>query len=749
MGALLLASTSASALIAGVPQAASAQEAPAAQRLTPERVFANPDLNGPRARGVALSPDGALVTYLRARDDDQSVTDLWAARVDGGAPFRLIDANALNPDAELSEAEKARRERQRITTRGVVEYAWDDQGRFVLVPVQGDLFLYERAAERVVRLTETPGDEVDAKVSPRGGFVSYVRDQNLYLRPVGGGAERAITTEGGGALSFGVAEFVAQEEMERTTGYWWSPDETRIAFTRVDESGVDVIPRFDIGASGVSVVEQRYPRAGRPNAKVELFVQALSGGAPVKVDLGPDADVYLARADWSKDGRTLFVQRQSRDQTRLDLLAVDPATGAARVVLTETSPHWVELHKDFRPLSDGSFLWSSERSGHRRLYLYRADGRLIRQVTQGAWPVDAVEAVDEARGLVLFSASKDTPIERRLYAVSYKRPGEPRALTSAGGWWTATVARNAAAFAGTYSDPSTPPRTGLYDREGRLVRWIEENRLDASHPYAPFVARHTVPEYGTVAAEDGQPMHYSLLKPADFDPSRRYPAIVVVYGGPGVQRVTRGWQSLNERLFVEAGYLVFRMDNRGSSNRSTAFKTAIDGRLGVVETADQLRGVEWLKRQPFVDADRLGVYGWSYGGTMTLRLLTEPNTPFRAGVSGAPVTDWTLYDTHYTERFMETPQANPQGYADTSLITRLPQLNGELMLIHGMADDNVTFDNSTRVMGALQQASVPFETMVYPGERHGVRPQPKQLHLWRTMLGFFERRLQPRTEASR
>lgn len=720
-----------------------------AEKLTPERLFSDPDINGPTAKGVALSPDGKRVTYLKAKPEAANVQDLWAVDVKGGEPYRLIDANALSSgDKALSEAELARRERARVLARGVVEYSWDSEGRFVLVPLDGDLYVDSVADGKVTRLTQTPGDEVDAKVSPKGKFVSYVRDQNLYVRPLTGGEETAITAEGKGALSFGVAEFIAQEEMDRDTGYWWSPDESRIAYTRVDESGVDIVPRADIGPSGATVVDQRYPRAGRPNAIVDLFVKDLASGKVVQIDLGADKDIYLARVAWSKDGKTLYVQRQSRDQKTLDLIAFSPASGSGQIggktILTETDPHWVELHDDFRPLKDGSFLWSSEKSGNKHLYHYAADGKLLAQVTKGDWPVDKIEAVDEVdekRGLVFFSASIDTPIERRLYSVSYAKPGAPKAMTPAGGWWTTKVAATGA-FVGSYSDPATPPRTALYDPAGKRVRWIEENKLDAAHPYAPYAGDHLVPEYGVLKAADGQALHYSLLKPASFDASKKYPVIVSVYGGPHAQRVTRSW-NVSDEAFANAGYVVFKLDNRGSSNRSLAFKTALDRRMGTVEVEDQFVGAAFLKTLPYVDPERLGVMGWSYGGFMTLMMLTAEGTPFKAGVSGAPPTEWGLYDTHYTEQFMGKPDENKAGYAASDFLNRIDKLRpGSLMLIHGMADDNVIFENSTRVLAALQKKGIAFETMLYPGERHSViRSRSKGLHVMKTHLDFFDRKL--------
>jgi dipeptidyl-peptidase-4 len=715
-----------------------------AEKLTPERVFADPSLSGPAAKGVALSPDGKRVTYLKAKPEAANVQDLWAADVKGGEPYRLIDSAALSSGAKtLSEAELARRERARVSARGIVEYSWDSQGRFILVPLDGDLYLDSVADGKVSRLTDTPGDEVDAKVSPKGGFVSYVRDQNLYIKPITGGPEKALTTEGKDALSFGTSEFVAQEEMDRFTGYWWNPSETSIAYTRVDESTVDIIPRADIGPGGATVVEQRYPRAGRPNAVVDLFVQDLATGKTVQIDLGANKDIYVARVDWSADGKTLYVQRQSRDQKTLELIAYDPATGQGRTIVTQTDAHWVELSNDFTPLKDGSFLWSSEASGDKHLYHYAATGKLIAQVTQGDWPVSALEGVDEARKVAIFSASMDTPLERRIYEVSYAKPSKPKALTPAGGWWTAKVAATGGAFAGGYSDPKTPPQTALYDAAGKRVRWIEENKLAEGHPYWPYASTLPVPEYGTLKAADGEVLHYEILKPVGFDPAKKYPAIVSVYGGPHAQTVNRTWQSVRDRPYLEDGYVIFRLDNRGSGNRSAKFKRALDRRMGTVEVEDQLQGAQFLAGLPYVDPDKLGVMGWSYGGFMTLMLMTAPDTPFKAGAAGAPPTAWQLYDTHYTEQFMGTPDGNKDGYANSDVVSRLKALKpGSLLLLHGMADDNVIFENSTRVIAALQKNATPFEMMLYPGERHSAPgSKTKGLHVLKTHLDFFDRKL--------
>jgi dipeptidyl-peptidase-4 len=719
-------------------------QAPDPAVLTPERVFANPSLNGPVAQGVSLSPDGELVAFLRAREDDVSVLDLWAAPTGAGEPFKLIDARALVPDAgELSEAEKARRERMRISQRGVVEYSWDQQGRYILAPLEGDIFLASREGGDIRRLTETAADEIDAKVSPRGNFVSFVRDQDLVVLDLNGDRETAVTTDGEGLITWATAEFIAQEEMNRDTGYWWSPDERYIALQRTDESTVDIIPRLDITGGGASVIEQRYPRAGRPNAVVELFVHDRQSGRQTQVDLGENADIYLARVDWSVDGRTLYVQRQSRDQKTLDLLSVDPDTGASRVILTQTSEAWVGLTNDFRALDKGDFIWSSEETGWRHLSLFSRDGRRIRDITRGDWPVKGLTGVNQQTGEVFFTASmrdgEELPIEQQMFRASLRRTVTPTAVTPAGGWWGASMNRTGTAYVGNYTDLNTPMQSALYRADGTFVRWIEENRLDADHPMYPYVSRRQTPSFGTLES-DGETLVWQMTTPPGFDPTKTYPVVMQVYGGPGVGGgVRKSWQPATSQLLTEAGYIVFRLDNRGEGDRSAAFKQALYLKMSQPEIADQVLAANYLRSLPYVDDDRIAAMGWSYGGFMTLHMLTEPAMGLASAISGAPVTDWSLYDTHYTERYMSTPEANPEGYAASDVVDQLEDLTGRLLLLHGMADDNVIFENATRVIDALQSRSVPFEMMLYPGQRHGVRGNERQLQQWRTYLDFLDR----------
>ena len=708
---------------------------PAPQKLTLERVFASPNLGGAAPRALKLSPDGKLLTSLRPRADDRERFDLWGVDTETGEARMLVDSTKFG-GGELSEAEKMQRERARIGgSRGIVSYDWAADSQSLLVPLDGDVYLAKLDGS-TRRLTSTPQGELDATISPKGGFVSFVRDQNFFVTDLATGTERRLTRDGGGTLSWGLAEFVAQEEMDRTKGAWWSPDDTRIAVARVDESGVAIVSRAAIGADGTKIYDQRYPRAGAANAKVQLFVMRNDGTGLARVDLGENDDIYLARVDWAADGKSLYVQRQSRDQKSLDLLRVDPVTGASSVVFSERAKTWLNLHENFRALGDGSLLWSSERDGFSHLYRWTA-GKWT-QLTKGAWNVRNIAAVDETGDRVIFTGNRETPTAQGVYAVPLS--GGPVTMLSEAGWWnSATVNRSATRMIVTRSNPVQPEQTYLADAEGKRVQWVEENRIEGGHPYAPYLAAHVRPEFGTLKAADGSVLHYKLLKPALAE-GQRAPVFVQVYGGPGGGRqVTEAWGGAVQQYLVQQGWIVFSVDGRGTPDRGKAFEDQIHRAMSTVEVTDQLTGVDWLKSQSFVDPKRIAVYGWSYGGYMTLRLLESAPGVFAAGVSGAPVTKWELYDTHYTERYMGMPQDAGGAYAKANPLTYTDKLADPLLLIHGMADDNVVFENSTALMAKLQAAGKPFETMVYPGQTHRVAGPGISVHLWKTILGFLDR----------
>ena len=723
-----------------------------AEELTIARLVASPALSGPVAQGVKISPDGRRVTFLQGRADDQDQQDLWEYNITDGEKRLLVDSVALlGGEEELDEVELARRQRARIFSSGIVEYEWSPDGRALLFPLGGDIYYLELGAEPR-RLTQTGATETDAKISPKGGYVSFVREQNLYVIDLATGVERAISTGGGDAVSFGMAEFVAQEEMYRTTGYWWARDDSRIAFTRIDESGVELKNRYEIDANGVTTVAQRYPFAGTANAVVELFVLDLASGQVREVDLGKDKNFYLGRVDFSPDG-TLAVQKQTRDQKSLDLIFIDPQTMTQTVVLREEQPNWVNLHSDLNFLDGGElFIWTSERSGFNHIYLYQKNGTLVRQLTAGDWAVaqsnhsgGGVRAVDETGAYVWFAGFKETATEKHLYRVPLAG-GEVQQMTAPGGWYEASVAKDGSFYVENGQGPLRPPYTAIRSASGELLTFITENPLDESHPYYPYLDGHREYTLGTLEAEDGTLLNYKIAMPAGFDPAKKYPAVVYLYGGPGAQEVSKNWL-INGRLngfnqvLARNGYVVFTLDNRGMSERGKAFEDAIYRDMGGVEVRDQLRALEWLKAQPFVDAGNVGVHGWSYGGYMTLMLMLKAPGAYKAGIAGAPVTNWRLYDTHYTERYMGDPNDGDGKYEISSPITYAKNLAGPLLIIHGMADDNVFFDNTVQMIDALQEAAIPFEMMTYPGKRHRIVGEAENTQLWNMYLDFFNRNL--------
>ena len=742
----LLAATGATAMAAEQEPPTSVAIA-AEQQLDFAQVFGSTDLAGPQPRALKLSPDGSLLTFLRTRPDDRDRSDLWTRDTSSGAERMLVDSAALGTGAELSEAEKMQRERARIGgSRGIVAYDFAPDGRSILVPLDGDLYLASLDGQ-VRRLTATLGGELNAKVSPQGGFVTFVRDQNLWIQPLAGGPARALTTEGAGTVHFGEAEFVAQEEMDRPTGYWWSPDERFIAVERFDEAPVQIATRAAIGATGTRVYQQRYPAAGTPNALVELHVMKPDGSARVKVDLGRDPDIYLARVDWLPDGSGLLVQRQSRDQKRLDVLRVDPATGKSVILFTEKSGErsWLNLSDAYRPLADGSLIWRSERDGYGHLWRF-ARGRWT-QLTKGAWVVTGLVGVDEARGKIVFTGNRDDVLEQQVYVVDIpgekSKLAEPVRLTERGWWNAATMNAAASRLIVTRSSPNQPTQVYLADAAGKRLAWINENAVVAGHPYQPYLASHRPTQFGTLKAADGSTLHWKMITPP-LEPGRKYPVFFQHYGGPGSQQVMRNWAGVIPQFLVDRGWIWFQIDNRGSPNRGKAFEDQIYRAMGSVEVADQLAGATYLKSLPFVDASKVATYGWSYGGYMSLKMLEANPSVYAAAVAGAPVSDWALYDTHYTERYMGDPKADAAAYAASAAIADAGRIRDPLLLIHGMADDNVFLDNSTAVAAKMQASATPFEMMFYPGQTHSVGGSGVAEHLWRTILNFLDRTVKDR-----
>ena len=700
-------------------------------KLTPEALFGRTPLAPPTPSSLEVSPDGRFGGYLRRADDDRERLELWLVDMASAETWRRLSGEEAAA-VETTEEEAAERERRRVFARGVTAYAWHPDSERILVPAGGAAFLVSVADGALRRVTPPNTRQSGFRLSPKGTFLSFTRAGDLFVLRLADGAETRLTRDGGGTVTNGLAEFIAQEEMARFDGHWWAPDEGVLAFARVDVAAIPETHRHEVDARGIRVVPQRYPYAGGANAEVRLGLIEPAGGPPRWLDWALAQDDYLARVDFAPDG-ALHVQAQSRDQKRLALRRF--ADGEWREVLTETSATWVNLHDNLRLLADGRVLWTSEREGSAQLYMAAGAGERLAPVDTGLGRVGRV--LDANVDCVWLEGSVDDPTCQLIARVPLSGARrEPRVLPSnqPEGWLFAAANAKAARCLVAQSAPALPSALFVVDATGKQRR--------VATPKSSRVLDLPAGAFGTItSAPPGEfPLHYRLTKPAPFHPNKRHPVVVHVYGGPGAQRVRREFPPLPLQLFAQAGFGVFELDNRGSANREKAFEDAIHGRLGHVEVADQLAGVAFLRRQDWVDGERIGIFGHSYGGYMVLMCLASSHA-FAAGVSVAPVTDWTLYDTHYTERYLGTPENNPQGYRESAVLPRVANIDAPLLLMHGMADDNVLFTHTTALMKALQDAGKPFELMTYPGAKHALQESKVAIHRHHCILDFFRRTL--------
>ena len=725
------------ALLPGSPPARASEPA-VLPVLTLERLIASPDLDGARPRHPELSPDGRWLALIRSRADDKDRYDLWAIDTTTGAQHRVVDSAKIGSGRELSEAEKMQRERERIGgTRGVSTYEWAPDSHSLLVPLDGMLYRANVTTDNIAAVAPTVAGALNPALSPSGTYASFVQDGNLIVVNLRTHETKQLTDGASETVNWGVAEFVAQEEMDRFTGYWWAPGDRYIAVARVDDGPVNIVTRAAIGSTGTHTFNQRYPAAGTANANVALYILTPDGRQKTPVDLGTDVNRYLARVNWSPDGKKLYVQRESRDQKRLDLLKVDPATGHSQVLFSETSRTWINLSDNLRILKNGSILWWSQRDGFGHLYLWRTGAWT--QLTRGPWEVDKVIGLDEKHGRVYFTGNRETPLEQQAYALDFAAPLNLKRLTESGWWNVATMDESAHRMIVTRSNTQQPRQVYLADVTGRRLLWVEENRLGADHPYAPYLAHHARTTFGTIPAADGTPLYYKILTPP-LQPDHRYPVFMIHYGGPTAGRqVTDQWGGAFDQYLVSRGWIVYSIDNRGTPQRGKAFEDWLYHDLGDVEVADQMAGIAWLRSQNYVDPRQIVISGGSYGGYLTLKMLEAHPGSFAAGIASAPVTKWELYDTHYTERYLGMPDDGTDSYAKADAVADAPRITDPLLLVHGMADDNVVLDNSTLFMSEMQQHSRLFEVMLYPGATHGMGTPEAQLHRWKTVEDFLSR----------
>jgi dipeptidyl-peptidase 4 len=610
-----------------------------------------------------------------------------------------------------------------------------------LLTLQDDLYHYDLRAHHAVRLTREPGREEEAALSPDGARVAFVRGLNLYVVDVATQRERSLTTDGSPDLLNGKLDWVYQEEIYgrgKFRAFWWSPDSSLIAFLQLDEKNVPRYTIVDDIAYRPEPERYAYPKSGDANPAVRLGVVPATGGPPRWVDTGKyGTDLLITDVSWTPDGRQVVFEAQDREQTWLDLDVADAAGHAPlRTLFRETSKAWVDNAPSPRWLKDGSFLWLSERTGFKHLYHFRADGTLLRPVTSGEWEVRTLHGVDEAGGWIYFSGTERSPIGGDVFRVRLDGSGRER-LSTAAGTHVATFNPAFSLYIDSWSNVTTPPQVRLHRADGTEARTIDANPVEALGEY-----RLSKPEHVQVKTRDGFVMEAFLIKPPDFDPAKKYPVYQHTYGGPHAQTVKDAWEAshLFLQMLAQKGIVVWLCDNRTASGKGVQSTWPAYLRFGETELPDIEDGLAWLVGQGFVDPARIGINGWSYGGFMVSYALTHSKT-FAMGIAGGTVSDWRDYDSIYTERYMKTPEHNPDGYRRSSPRFAAKDLHGQLLLMHGAIDDNVHPQNTMQLVYELQKAGKPFRLMLYPKSRHAVSEPALVKHLRAGMLDFIEQTL--------
>jgi dipeptidyl-peptidase-4 len=696
---------------------------------------AAPPPSGRAGAAPAWSPDGASFAYTE--QNKIMLYDLAAKNARELAPLDQLQ-KAAKP---APKPERYEWENRRVRDENV---QWFPSGKKLLIAAGGDLFIWRLDRSEAEQLTATPVAERDPKISPDGHYVAFRREHDLYVIDVASKTETRLTKDGSETLRNGELDWVYPEELDLGTAYWWSPDSKWIAYLQFDVSREPLYPHADLRGFRPVLEPQRYPQAGEPNAAVQVGVIPAAGGRTRWMDVGETRYFYLvARVAWAPDSRHLAIQRLTRVQNRLDLLSADAASGATQAVLTESDPHWINVKDDFRFLKGGrEFLWSSERTGFRHLYVYSSDGTQKRQLTRGDWEVRGVLGADEKTGRVFYLSSEPGPLETQMYALGLNGEQKVR-LTAEPGTHAVSLAPDAAHFLDSFSSLNSPPRRVLRAINGSEYAVFQEADRKRYDQYEILPT-----EILKVKAADGRTDLYArLIKPAGFQPGRKYPAIVMVYGGPGAQSVRDAWSGLSwEQALAHRGFVIWQLDNRGSAGRGHGFETPIYHNLGVTELADQKAGIARLISLGFVDPARIGIYGWSYGGFMTLNALLNAPEIFHAGIAGAPVTYFANYDTIYTERYMGLPVDDQEGYSRTNLSLSAANLKARLMLVHNFQDDNVLFQNTLQIADALERAGKEFQLMLYPQKTHGVTG-PVRRQMLQSMTDFFEDALKAPAES--
>jgi dipeptidyl-peptidase-4 len=720
----------------------------APSKLTIETIFAEGGITGRGPETIKWSPDNTKVSFIQ-RDDSGEHGQLWYVDVATGNKAALVAETKLQslfpPSSALTPEQ-----RERMQRYSVAAYQWAPDSKHLLFDSRGQLWYFTLDTGTAVQLTTSPDPSSDPKFSPDGKRLAYVRKHDIWSRPVGRGAEHQVTTEGDENLLNGEVDWVYEEELGVRSNYFWSPDGKQIVFLQMNERQVPTYPIVDWMPTHPKVTELKYPKAGDPNPEVRVGVVSADGGKVRWINLGDagNKDIYIPRFGWLSNG-TVYALVVNRLHNKMDLYFADAGNGRSRLVLSESEPNAYLDDERFHITwlkSGDRFLWPSWRDGHMHLYLYSfdknnplaAEAKLERQLTKGEFEVSNVAGVDESSGTVFLHANAGDPRQTQVYGV--KLDGSPmQKITPDAGVHKATFAGGGQYFVDEYSALLSPPRLALCKLGGTCSTFWQSRAVDPYNLIAPRALE--------LKAADGQTTLYGylLLPPgAEQAGTAKTPVILNPYGGPGGQVVRDLWGGtgfLFNQIMARQGFAILQVDNRGTANRGRAFSSALLRKFGKVEFEDQLAALDQvLKQFPALDANRVGWWGWSYGGFMTLYAMTHSDR-IKAGVSGAPVTDWRDYDSIYTERYMGLPKDNASGYADSSPVNAAKSLNGRLLVVHGTNDDNVHFQNTIQMIRALINAGKQYDLQLYPNKTHGLSGSTDRTHLYHRIQHHFEQYL--------
>lgn len=598
-------------------------------------------------------------------------------------------------------------------------------------------YIFDRKTRRLQNLSDF-GKQMFASFSPNGDKVAFVRDNNIFVRDVATREEVKVTDDGEWEhIINGWCDWVYEEEFGYAPAFQWSPDGKNIAFYKFDESAVK---RFNMAMYGELYpkdYQYKYPKAGEKNSTVSIHIYNLTSAKTTGVDIGTETDQYIPKIKWTADPNKLCVMRLNRHQDKLEYLMADANSGSTKVILTETSKTYIDISDDLTFLNDQkTFITSSEKEGYNQLYLYDISGKLIRKITTGNWDLSAFYGMDATQKTIYFQAGMANPTQREIYKININGKGLKK-ISSATGTNTAFFSNGCNYFINYYSNANTPNFITLNDNAGKQIRVLEDNKK-LNDRLAEY--NLTKKEFLTVTTSEGVQLNAWMMKPSNFDPAKKYPVFMFLYGGPGSQQVLDSWGGANYmwyQMLTQKGYIVFCVDNRGTGARGAEFKKMTHLQLGKYETIDQIETAKWLGKQSYVDASRIGIQGWSYGGYMSSLCITKGADVFKMAIAVAPVTNWKYYDSIYTERYLHTPQENKSGYEDNSPINFVNKLKGNYLIIHGTADDNVHFQNSVDMIDAMVKANKKFESAYYPNKNHGILGGTTRLHLYNKMTDFI------------